>query len=284
MTRPLFRIPDPAAAAGISVAGAPTRLLTALTVLFVGPAEIRGLLAAYRSEIMGSHNNATGNRNLTDEGIRATKAADAARISAHYQQLAATQRARINSATNTIDTATAAAMPKPTAGVEALLMRQGAWARTRSMLDAGISPHQLISEAANADTLVMLAEELPAYLRIGGADADTVTAYLSAVDLQYASIVGEPAASVLRLDAVADCYEQALAILLDGMDVEVSGKAQPGVGFSSAVAAGLLFQQRWNALTGTHGDLDSAGALIDTGRDGSWAEVVAYQRSKVAGE
>jgi hypothetical protein len=280
----LFRTPDPAAAAGISVAGAPAHLLTAFTVLLVGSSEIRGLLANYRSDVIGAHNTANSSRNLTPEGVAAAKAQAQLEITSRYQQLAAAQRTRIETATRTIDTATAAAMPKPTTGVEALLMRQGAWARARTLLDSGIPATQLIGEASAADELVMLSEELPVYLRAKGADADTVANHLARVDLQYAAIVGEPASSVLRLDAVADCYEQALTLLLDGMDVEVSGKAQPGANFSSAVAAGLKFQQCWNALTGTHGDLDSAGALIDTGRDGSWAEVVAYQRSKVAGE
>jgi predicted GIY-YIG superfamily endonuclease len=69
----------------------------------------------------------------------------------------------------------------PAAGVEALLGRQAHWCRTRTLLDAGISPEEVIAEAQDPEMLHSMIEELPIYLRSKGAQQEEAQAVVPAL-------------------------------------------------------------------------------------------------------
>jgi hypothetical protein len=238
---------------------APAGLTAALQSLQGASGEILRLEAAHRNAIADVERQAVADPNLSEEGRRATVAAAAQRtVTSDVAALDAIS-ARITAAATTIDSAAGRAMPAPAPGVEALMQRQVAWARARSLLDSGVPADQLIDEATDPEQLAMLREELPTWARTQGAGPDVAARLDVAIACRYAAIATNPAdAAAINIDMQADGYEKALAIRLRAAAAVVGSTRAMAADIGSAMLAEATFQQMQRALTGGYSDLDDA--------------------------
>lgn len=239
---------------------APANLTAALQTLQDASGEILKLEAAHRNAIADVERQAVDDPNLSEEGRRATVLAAAQRVVTRDTAALNAIAARIASASATIDSAADRAMPAPVAGVEALMQRQVAWSRARSLLDSGVPADQLIDEAVDPEQLAMLREELPTWARTQGAGPDIAARLDVAISCRYADIASPADAAAINLDLQSDPYEATLAVRLRAAAAVVGSTRAMAADMGNAMQAEAVFQQMQRALTGGYSDLDDASA------------------------
>jgi hypothetical protein len=243
------------------ISAAPANLTAALQTLQDAPGEILKVEAAHRDALADVERQAGSDVNLSEEGRRAAVATAAQRIVASSTAALDAIAARVTAAATAIDNAAARAVPLPAAGVEAMLARQAAWARARSLLDSGVAADQLVDEATDPEQLAMLREELPTWARIQGAGPDIMARLDAAIAARYAAIATNSAdAAAINLDMQADPYEAALQIHLRAAAAVVSSTRVMAADLGSAMLAQAVFQQMQSGLTGGYEDLGDAAA------------------------
>lgn len=231
--------------------GASTAAQAALAALQGGPAEVRSLLIDYRNALAGAHSNTAANRNLTPAGMAQAMNDLRAQLQAQYQAQAQGLAARYATATRTLDAAAEAAVPDPQTGVEAMLARQAAWQRARTLLDANIPADQLVREATDPEELWMLHDEVPTYLRAKGMAEDAMRYFWVCEQRQWAELAdtAQGEGDILA-DMAAVPYEAYLEPLVAHMLAETAGQAAPGGYMEAGIRAELARQQAQAVLTG----------------------------------
>lgn len=213
-----------------------------LDTLRQAPAQLRQTMIEHRNALTEARRQAEADPNLTREG----KQARAAQLAQPIQQRTTAAVDHLHqSARNAYDTLqqrSTAALPQPADGVEGMLARQAAWSRAQTLLNAGMSPQQVIDEAADPETLHALTEELPTQLRAQGLHPDNAGQVVDAVHDRLAEITGNTAANARLAAREADVHMAGLEPLLTAARGEAAG--QPGSngmhganGLSAAIAA-----------------------------------------------
>lgn len=148
-------------------------------------------------------------------------------------------KAETERAQNDIAEAIEANWPKPTPGVEGMLARQAAWARSRSLLESGISVSALIGETDNLETLFALREELPTWVRTRGADAASVERVLERLELRMGKLGSGDAQGEVDLMAKfeARAIVAGLAPMLDLAQQELTSRDGYAYGLHAAISS-----------------------------------------------
>jgi hypothetical protein len=236
---------------------APATLQNALQVLEDAPGEIRAVLARHRDQLADVKRAAITDPNLTDAGRQAAIAVAGQRIVTTTTADVDAIRVGTDAATATLDRAAAAVVPAPQAGVEAMLARSAAWARTRSLLDSGIAVDTIISEAVDTEQLAMLTEELPTYARIQGAGPDVTLAIEYTIRHRYAELATPAQAASIYIDMSASPHEAALPPLLDSATATAGTWQVRAADLAASIESNQRFQQAQRALTGGYEDPDN---------------------------
>lgn len=167
----------------------PSQTVTSsLQTLNDAAAQLRALTIQHAARIEAIRAEVSRDPDLTAEGrqnrLRERTAAACEQGRADLEGL----KARVSVAERMIGEAIEARWPKPASGVEGMLGRQAAWARARSLLEAGLSVSALLAETDDIETLFALREELPTWVRTRGADAEHVEQVLQRIDLRMGKI------------------------------------------------------------------------------------------------
>lgn len=181
-----------------------------LDTLAGAPAEVRQIMADHTNAMRELRGQATSDS--AAERQRITKLAEP--VQARTQQRLADLGRRVDTAHESLRTAAERALPAPAGGVEGILGRQAHWARAKSMLDSGLSPADVISEATDPEQLHALAAELPTYLRTQGATPDNAQNAVPAVFDRLAEVTGGPAADARLAARTADVHRAGLGPLI----------------------------------------------------------------------
>ncbi|MFI0134746.1 hypothetical protein [Streptomyces luteogriseus] len=214
----------------------------ALETLNGAAAELRDLQARHQNAVAEARLNISKDRNLTEEGranrLRETTAA------LGEQNLAALKalRARIEAAQNAITNVVESAWPKPAAGVEGMLGRQAAWARSRSLLEGGIAVADVIQEATDTETLYALRDELPTWVRARGGNSEVMEQVRARIDQRIARLASDAAAVDLTAKYEARAIVAGLGPLLDHAEAVVSGQRPADTALGAAVAGRMARQ------------------------------------------
>lgn len=220
------------------------RVTASLQVLNDAPGRLRQLRTGYQDAVQEARRTVSHDPDLSAEGrqkqLRDRTAATGATWKAKLDEL----RDEIVSAESAIDTAVEASWPKPASGVEAMLTRQAAWARSRALLDTTASGSrsiagrldELISETTNVETLHALREELPTWARVQGMSTDNADTVEMVVDRQIAKVTkGSDVDLTAKLNAKA--LIASLNPMLDQADAEMAGNSTPAAGMRAAIAS-----------------------------------------------
>lgn len=214
-----------------------------LALILNADAQARDLLTRYRAATSEASRRIGADGRLSTEGKADALRTALAGVRQTFGTEIADLIAQVNGAVEALQRTAAALLPKPQPGVEGLLGRQAWWARTRSLLDAGVRPQDVIASTHDFEQLFSLREELPTAIQAGittcpgGADAA-----LLVVDRRLAELMS-PAALKAHDDArTAEVAAAGVMPNLQYASVEVTGQAPEGGGLTSAVAGQLARQ------------------------------------------
>lgn len=226
----------------ISLFAGPTpsqAVATHLQTLTGAAAELRALTMAHAARISAIRTEVSHDPNLTAEGrqnqLRERTAAACEQGRATLEGL----KARVATAERLLGEAIEARWPKPMTGVEGMLSRQAAWARSRSLLESGLSVSALLAETDDLETLFALREELPTWVRTRGADADHVEQVLERIELRMGKIGTKNGQGEVDLMAKfeARAVMARLRPMLGNAEVEFAGHEVYATRLNAAVAS-----------------------------------------------
>lgn len=212
---------------------------THLQTLTDAAAQLRALTIAHAARISKIRDEVSRDPNLTAEGrqnrLRERTAAACDQGRAELETL----KARVSTAERLIGEAIEARWPKPLAGVEGMLARQAAWARSRSLLESGLTVSALLAETDDMETLFALREELPTWVRTRGADAEHVEQVLERIELRMGKIGTKNGQGEVDLMAKfeARAVMARLKPLLGNAEVEFAGHETYASRLNAAVAS-----------------------------------------------
>lgn len=221
----------------------PIGVENALETLRAGPAAIRGPLDRYRATVAEQSLAVSHDPDLTSEGMsnriqqikeRAGQAAAAELTAVRAGLDAALEVARKNLERR---------WPEPQTGVEAMLNRQAAWARSRSLLESGFGPTNLLAETTDLETLFVLQEELPTWMRANGDRVRGRNVTEAMVNRRIAELSGEYASGALAAACQADEERMYCEPLLKHAAGEVGGLIDRSGQMTAAIAANAARQQ-----------------------------------------
>lgn len=211
----------------------------ALEQLTNAGARLRELRQQHWDAVQRIRREVSANTNLSAEGKQAAlrERTTAAGQSA-YADLRGL-REQIERAEQSIVDTVERQWPKPMPGVEGLLSRQAAWARSRSLLEAGMKVSTVISETTDVETLLSLRDELPTWVRARGANPATIDRVLQRIDAQMAKV----ASGTTEVDLMARFEARALVAglqpVLDLSEAEALGHTPFGNSLHAAVAGDI---------------------------------------------
>jgi hypothetical protein len=234
------------------------RITAAMQVLTDAGRGLQTIRRSHEQAVMAIRAEVSQDPNLTAEGRQARLRERSAKAGKTAQAAIRTLRDDVQRAVITITDVVSANWPKPTGGVEGLMIRQAAWARTKPLLDNGVTASQIIAEETDTETLFVLVEELPAWARIQGANADTMRRLTEACELRIAQLEGASSEADLTALFEARVIAQALDPLLVQAENEALGHAEFGSGLHSAIVAALTRQTALTTkmpITGPDGNL-----------------------------
>jgi len=207
-----------------------------LETLRQAPGRLHALLVEHRNALQDVQRQAQGDPELSPEGRTASITRGIPPIRQRTAQAVAAIDDEVGSAYGALQQRSDEALPAPKPGVEGMLARQAAWSRAQTLLNAGMTPQQLIDEADDPETLHALAEELPTVLRAKGLHPDDARAVLDTIDDRLAEVTGEDAANARLAAREADVHFAGLEPLLKHAHGEAAGGDQSGA-LGAAVAA-----------------------------------------------
>lgn len=235
-------------------AAAQRRSTTDLESLRKAPAQLRDILGQHRTTLDAGRRAIDENTDLTKDGRAKYKATLQANAGNQTWAAVAAVRQRVEAAHSALMAQADRTRPQPVAGVEGMLGRQAAWARSRSLLDAGMAPHKLIGETTDPETLHALADELPTYLRSKGTDIATAQAIGQPIADRMAEIAGEPHRSAHLSAREAQVHMAGLTHELGNAEAVANGR---GGDIASAVAAQIARQRAARGTTGETAPVDA---------------------------
>jgi hypothetical protein len=206
-----------------------------LDTLANAPAELRQIMNDHDEAMRGLRGQATSD--TTAERDRIKKLAEP--VQARTQQRIDDLASRVDTAHEALRTAAERALPKPAGGVEGLMGRQVQWQRAKTMLDAGVSPSDVITESTDPEMLHTLSDELPAYLRSQGASAEGAQAAVPAVYDRLAEVTGGQAADARVAARTGDVHRAGLGPLVRAATTRTAGGPFAG---PSDITAGVNAQ------------------------------------------
>jgi hypothetical protein len=224
------------------IAGLPAPVQNALDNLRDGPRQIRAVLDDYRQRVADESLQASHDTGLTSEGRERRMAA--IREQAGQQAGAALDRVRasLDADHERVRRNLERNWPSPASGLEALLTRQAAWARSRSLLESSLGPRELLAETTDIEQLHSLREELPTWLRANtGRVRGRVTTHM--IDERLAEVSGEHASAALTAAQAADAERAACEPLLKAVGAEVRNLADRSAFMNAAIAAEMERQR-----------------------------------------
>lgn len=191
------------------IPGLPNRIQDILDTQRAASGEARQVLDRYIETVNKRQGEMARDQGLTPEGRQ--RAMATARRTAGEKAAAELDevRARADEAHTAVRHYLERHWPKPAAGVEAMLNRQAAWARSRSLLESrAVNARQLLDETDDIETLHALHEELPAWMR---ANASWAGARVNTriIDERLAEVTGERTPAALQASIQADAERAA---------------------------------------------------------------------------
>ncbi|MGO1054514.1 hypothetical protein [Crossiella sp. CA198] len=218
------------------------RILRALQTLNDASGELRTLRMEHSKAVSEARLAVSHDPNLSAEGRANALLERTAAVGERFMRSLTELKDNVDSAYSTIVRTIEKSWPTPAAGVEGMLGRQAAWARSRSLLDGGIRPGQVIEETTDVETLFALREELPTWLRSKGADLSAAEAATHHIDAQISRVASDPSIVDLSAKFEARTILAALQPMLDHTEAEFTGRGTPAAGIHAAVAAQLARQ------------------------------------------
>lgn len=208
---------------------------SALDELRAGPEAIRAPLLHYRTTVDEQSLAMSHDPDLTEQGranrMRQIREQAGQQAGAELE----TVRAALDDAHAVVRRSLERRWPSPETGVEAMLNRQAAWARSRSLLESGVSAAALLAETTEMETLFALREELPTWGRANidrGRPASTLT-----VDRRIAELTGDFATAGIEAMCQAGAARAYCEPLLKHAAAEVTGIADRNAALRAAVEA-----------------------------------------------
>lgn len=242
-------------------AAAQQRSTSDLQTLRDAPAQLQQIRNQHEDALTKGRNTIDGNTDLSDSGRASGKATVQANVTASTQSAIDAVRQKVQAAHSALMGQADRTRPQPVPGVEGMLGRQAAWARARSLLDAGMAPQKLIAETTDPETLHALADELPTYLRSKGADPQTAQGIGRPIADRMGQVAGEPHASALLNAREAEVHMAGLQQQLSNAGAHADGA---GPNIAGAVAASLARQR---AAAGMPTDSPAAEMPAETAQD-----------------
>lgn len=219
------------------IAGLPSTVESALETLHAGPAAIRGPLESYRATVAEQSLAASHDANLTEQG-RDNRMRQIREQAGQAAAAALTAvRAQLDASHDVVRRNMEKQWPHPQGGVEAMLSRQAAWARSRSLLESGLGAAQLLGETTDLETLFALQEELPTWLRANTDRTKGRGVTEAMVNRRIAEVSGEYASAALAAACRADEYRMYCEPLLKHAAGEVTGLIDRSAAMAAAIAA-----------------------------------------------
>lgn len=229
------------------------RVATALQTLNDAGAQLRQLRIQHQANVDEIRRAVSEDPNLTAEGRQNTLRERSAAAGERARVAADSLWKDVEAALQAIADVIERNWPAPAAGVEGMLGRQAAWARARTLLDAGMRPTQVIAETDDVETLYALDEELPTWIRARGATRENAEAIRHRIDLRVAQVASSTDATspTAEVDLMAKFEAAAIVAGLEPIfrqaAAEFAGHSFPSAGQSAAVSAHYARQ----AITGT---------------------------------
>lgn len=241
------------------------RVHAGLAVLTAVLPELRAIRRGYAEQISAAQRevNADPGLNATGREARLTELTE--QIRAEWLPRLEAVQSGTTRAAEVVEKAVAERWPTPATGVEAMLGRQAAWARARSLLElsnrsgtdllggqsANLSIPALLRETTDVETLHALREELPTWARTRGLQADTAATITDAVDLRLAEVASNSTIDLTaRLRARAEVA--GITPMVQQTQAELQGIRRDGL--AAAMASRVNRQQVLQPLA----HLDSA--------------------------
>jgi hypothetical protein len=236
--------------------GLPGVITTALENLRNGSTQIRQVIDTYRATVAEQVTAVSHDPNLTEQG----RDARVQEIRRQAGEQAATDLQRVREALDsdheTVLQYLQRKWPAPASGVEALLSRQAAWARMRSLLEAGMGPQNLIEETTDIESLWALREELPTWQRANAGRMNDRGGSTEMIDRRIADLTGDFASAALDAAIDSDACRAYCEPLLNHAANEVRGL----VDRSAALAAAIAAEQARQKVIAAGGAGDTSGA------------------------
>jgi hypothetical protein len=229
--------------------GLPGLVTGALQDLRDGSAQIRQVLETYRSTVAEQSLAVSHDETLSSVGRDARMAE--IRQQAGDRAAVDLQRVRegLDSDQATVRRNFERKWPAPEAGLEPLMRRQAAWARMRSLLEAGMGPKNLIEETTDVESLHALREELPTWQRANAGRINGPSGSTELIDRRIADLSGDFASGALEAATEADANRAYCEPLLNHAANEVRGLVDRSL--AVAVATTLAAEQaRQQVLAG----------------------------------
>ncbi|CAL9515140.1 hypothetical protein [Streptomyces sp. enrichment culture] len=218
-------------------------LTTSLETLNRAAAELRALTTDHQAALTELRDQVASDRDLSEEGRANRLRERTTALSEQAMIRLRVLRGRVRAAEEEVTRIVEAAWPEPAPGVEGMLGRQAAWARSRSLLESGIAVGQMIQETTDLETLFALRDELPTWVRAHGGDGKTVDQVRARIEQHTARLASEGGPVDLTAKYEARAAVAGLAPLLDHAETVLSGQRPAETGLSVAVAAQMARQE-----------------------------------------
>ncbi|MEW2610244.1 hypothetical protein AB0937_08540 [Streptomyces sp. NPDC047880] len=216
---------------------------SALETLNGAAAELRSLTARHEAAVTQFRDQLANDRDLAEEGRTNRLRERTTDLSEQAMTALRGLRARVRAAEADVIRTVEAAWPEPAPGVEGMLGRQAAWARSRSLLEAGVAVSQMIEETTDLETLFALHDELPTWVRARGGNSETVDQVRARIEQHTARLASERGPVNLTAKYEARAAVAGLTPLLDHAETMLSGQRPAETGLGAAVAARMAQQE-----------------------------------------